>query len=171
MGIHLLRSFVLIQKNQKIKSRLKPFGENFSATFTRKECTLEHTNDKRFSVMVTLRNFLSPHFANRAGILTKSNDSLKNSVFLSEYDVGKLSHQRRYFRFFSKVKKMHKKSYSFHMNSFNILMADRDQPQIRIAVMIDKRTTVMIVPTAAVELSKKLSDIRRCFYGCSKVGK
>jgi hypothetical protein len=55
----------LIQKNEKIKSRLKPFGENFSATDTRKECTLWRTNVKRFSVSVPPLNFLLPHFANR----------------------------------------------------------------------------------------------------------
>jgi hypothetical protein len=54
-----------VQKNQKNKSRLKPFGENFSATDTQKECTLWRTNDKRFSVSVPPLNFLLPHFANR----------------------------------------------------------------------------------------------------------
>jgi hypothetical protein len=55
-----------VQKNEKIKSRWKPFGENLSATDTRKECTLWRTNGKRFSVSVPPLNFLLPHFANRA---------------------------------------------------------------------------------------------------------
>jgi hypothetical protein len=60
-----------VQKNEKIKSRLKPFGENLSATDTRKECTLWRTNVKRFSVSVPPLNFLLPHFANRAPDSTK----------------------------------------------------------------------------------------------------
>ena len=66
IGLYFLCPFVLIQKNEKIKSRLKPFGENLSATDTRKECTLWRTNVKRFSVSVPPLNFLLPHFANRA---------------------------------------------------------------------------------------------------------
>jgi hypothetical protein len=68
---YFLCPFVLIQKNEKIKSRLKPFGENLSATDTRKECTLWRTNVKRFSVSVPPLNFLLPHFANRAPDSTK----------------------------------------------------------------------------------------------------
>jgi len=60
-----------VQKNEKIKSRWKPFGENLSATDTRKECTLWRTNVTRFSVSVPPLNFLLPHFANRDPDSTK----------------------------------------------------------------------------------------------------
>jgi hypothetical protein len=39
----------------------------------------------------------------------------------------------------------------------------RNYPQIRIDTMIERAMIVKIVPTAAVELSKKLSDIRLSF--------
>ena len=37
IGRYFLCPFVLIQKNEKINSRLKTFGKNFSSTDTRKE--------------------------------------------------------------------------------------------------------------------------------------
>jgi hypothetical protein len=39
-----------------------------------------------------------------------------------------------------------------------------DQPQIKIAVITLSKINVMIVPTAAVEFSKKLSDMIPSFF-------
>jgi len=61
----LFLTFLALEKSKKIKSRWKPFGENLSATDTRKECTLWRTNVKRFSVSVPPLHFFLPHFANR----------------------------------------------------------------------------------------------------------
>jgi hypothetical protein len=76
-----------VQKNEKIKSRWKPFGENLSATDTRKECTLWRTNVKRFSVSVPPLNFLLPHFANRA---PDSTNPLRLFIRFQFFERGKV---------------------------------------------------------------------------------
>jgi hypothetical protein len=96
IGLYFLCPFVLIQKNEKIKSRLKPFGENLSATDTRKECTLWRTNVKRFSVSVPPLNFLLPHFANRDPDSTKP---LSLFITFQFFERGKgLSLELRHYR-------------------------------------------------------------------------
>jgi hypothetical protein len=96
IGLYFLCPFVLIQKNEKIKSRLKPIGENLSATDTRKECTLWRTNVKRFSVSVPPLNFLLPHFANRAPDSTKP---LSLFITFQFFERGKgLSIEPRHYR-------------------------------------------------------------------------